>query len=228
MKRKLLNAARKRPSAELEQCPREKWVGIVDYVGSSTHVPDDPGCRAQSTISIAVSGTWGNPVSSTVTDGRTNPRAGASGSGVVGAEHADAGTKFGSSQRDHVLAYVSSNDFAVLRVGVGEDILHEVVAILIAGDIDQGDPGSVDAALADAVEIPSKKLGTSNLETLLHNLGCKLIHAVLGSIADDVVNRATTIRRGSMFTDVLDAPVAKLAMSDDVDVREDLLDAGTL
>ena len=147
---------------------------------------------------------------------------------MIGAEHADAGTELGSSQRDHVLAYVSSNDFAVLRVGVGEDILHEVIAILVAGYVDQGDPGSVDAALADAVEIPSKKLGTSNLETLLHNLGCKLIHAVLGSIADDVVNRATTIRRGSMFTDVLDAPVAKLAMSHDVDVREDLFDAGTL
>jgi len=43
-----------------------------------------------------------------------------------------------------------------------------------------------------------------------------------------VINRPIAVSRGSMFADVLDAPIAELAMGDDIDASEDLVDARTL
>jgi hypothetical protein len=106
--------------------------------------------------------------------------------------------------------------------------LDQVIAILIASNVDEGDPGAIMPALADTVKISSEKFGSTNLEALLDDLGSKLIHAVLGSVADDVINGPAPVGRGSMLANVLNAPVAKLAVGDDVDVGEDLLDTRTL
>lgn len=102
--------------------------------------------------------------------GMANTRARTSSNSMIGAEHADAGAELGSAKGDHVLPDVSSNDLAVLRVGMGQDVLDEVVAILVAGDIDQRDAGTVVSTLADAIQIATQELGTSDLEALLNNL----------------------------------------------------------
>lgn len=160
--------------------------------------------------------------------GRTSTWTRAGLDGWVGAEHANSRSELRSTKRDHVLANMTSNMLTVLRVGVSQDILDQVVAVLITGNVDQRNAGSVVAAFADAVEVAAEEVGTTNLEALLNNLRSKLIHTVLGGIADDVINGAAAISWGTMFTDVLDAPVAKLAVSDDVNTAEDFLDARSL
>jgi hypothetical protein len=123
---------------------------------------------------------------------------------------------------------MGGDNLAVLGGSMGENVLDEVVAVLIAGDVDQGNPRTVDPALADAVQVAAQKLGAANLQTLLNNLGGELVHAVLSSIADDMVDGPATVRRSAVLADVLDAPVAKLAVGDNVDIGQDFLDARTL
>lgn len=43
-----------------------------------------------------------------------------------------------------------------------------------------------------------------------------------------MVDGTAAVLRSAVLTDVLDAPVAKLAMGDNVNVGKDLLNAGTL
>lgn len=43
-----------------------------------------------------------------------------------------------------------------------------------------------------------------------------------------MVDGAAAVSRGAMLADVLNAPVAELAMGDNVNVGEDLLNAGAL
>lgn len=127
-----------------------------------------------------------------------------------------------------MLPNVGSNDFAVLRRGVVEDPLDEIVSILIASNVDQRNTGTITASLADSVKIAAQKFGTANLEALLDNLGGKLVSAILSSITDNMINSPATIRRSSMFADMLDAPISELAVSDNVNVGENLFNAGAL
>lgn len=147
---------------------------------------------------------------------------------MVGAQHAHTRAKLGSAERDHVLADVGSDNLTVLGGGVSQDVLDEVVAVLVAGNVDQRDPRAVEAAFADAVQIASEEIGAANLETLFDNLGGELVHAVLGSITDDVINSPAAVRRSPVLADVLDAPVSKLSVGDQVDVDQHLLNARTL
>ena len=55
-----------------------------------------------------------------------------------------------------------------------------------------------------------------------------MVHAILCSIAEDMVNGAASISWCSVLADMLNAPVAKLTVSDDVDTVQDLSDARTL
>jgi hypothetical protein len=147
---------------------------------------------------------------------------------MVGAEHSDSGTKLGSTKGDHVLPDVSSNDFAMLRGGIVQDPLDEVVSVLIARDVNQGDAGTITTSFADSVEVAAQELSTTNLETLLNHLRGELIGAVLGSVANDMVDCPATVGRSAVLADVLDAPVSELAMGNNVNVGEDLLDTGAL
>lgn len=158
----------------------------------------------------------------------TDAGARTSDNGRVGAEHADAGAELGATKRNHVLPDVGSDDLAVLVGSVGQDVLDQIVAILVAGDVDERDAGTIVATLADTIEVATQELRAADLEALLDNLGCELISAILGGIANDVVDGAATVGRGTVLADVLDAPVAELAMGNDVDVGKDLLDAGAL
>lgn len=178
-----------------------------------------------STIAVATSVARGTTHAA---HSRADSRARTGGDRRVGAEHADAGAELGSTKRNYVLADMSGNDFAMLHAGVGEDVLNQVVAVLVAGNVNQGDTGAVDSTLAHTVEVATEKVATANLEALLDNFGGVLISAILGSVTDDVVNSTRSIGRGTMLANVLDAPVAELAMSDDVNIGKDLLNAGAL
>lgn len=128
---------------------------------------------------------------------------------------------------------------------MSEDVLDQVVAILIAGNcndaldhgileertrltINQRDTRAVWTSFADPLEIAFKELGAANLQALLDDLGGELVHAVLGSVAEHMIDSAAAILRGAMLANMLDAPVAELAMSYDVDVGQYFVDAGTL
>lgn len=52
-----------------------------------------------------------------------------------------------------MLANVASNELAVLRVGVGEDVLNEVITILITGDVDQGNTRTIVTSLTDSIKV---------------------------------------------------------------------------
>jgi len=84
------------------------------------------------------------------------------------------------------------------------------------------------ATLADTIEITTQKINSTYLKTLLDNLRGKLVHAVLGCITDDMVNGSTTISWSTVLANVLNAPIAKLAMGDNVNASKDLLNAGAL
>ena len=127
-----------------------------------------------------------------------------------------------------MLADVLSNDLTVLRVGVSQNVLNEIVAVLVTRNVDQWDSGTIVTAFANTIEVTTEKINTTNFETLLNNLGSKLIHAVLRGIADNMINCTAAISRSSMLTDVLNAPVAELAVSNDVNTSKNLLDARAL
>ena len=161
-------------------------------------------------------------------NGRSDARAWPSLNSRVGAEHAYSRAELGSTKRDHVLADVLRDDLAMLRVGMSQDVLDEVVAILITCNVDQWDARTIKAALTNTIKVAAEKLNTSNLEALLNDLGGELIHAVLRSITDDVVDSSAAIGWSTVLADVLNAPISELAMSNDVNAGKNLLNAGTL
>lgn len=147
---------------------------------------------------------------------------------MVGAQHSDTRSKLGSSERDHVLSNMGSNHLTMLRRSVVKNPLNKVISVLVAGNVNQRNAGAVAASLANSIKISTEKLGTTNLEALLHNLGGKLVSAILCSISDDVVDGPAAVRGGSVFAYVLDAPVPKLAVSHNIDIGENFFDAGAL
>jgi len=162
------------------------------------------------------------------TDCRTDTRARTSLDSRVGAEHANSRAKLGSTERDHVLADVRSNSLTMLWIGVRQDVLDEIIAVLIAGDVNQGNARTIKTTFTDTIEVAAEEVNTTNLEALLNNLGSKLIHAILRSIANDMVNSSAAISWSTMLADVLNAPVAKLTVGDDVNALKNLLNARAL
>ena len=99
---------------------------------------------------------------------------------------------------------------------------------MIACDVNEGNARTVVATFTNSIEVATKEVDATNLEALLNNLRSKLVHAVFRSVSDDMINCSAPISWGSMFANVLDAPVAELAVRDDIDTSKDLIDAGTL
>lgn len=145
-----------------------------------------------------------------------------------------------------MFADVGCHNLATLRVGVGEYILNKIIAKLVARDcsccqqrsstndcrcqltVNQRHTRAVRTSLANTVEVAIEKIGATNLQALLNDLGGKLIHAVLGGKTQDVVDGAATVRRAAVLTDVLDAPVAELTMGHHIDAGKNLVDARAL
>lgn len=152
----------------------------------------------------------------------------ASGDSWVGAEHADTGAELRPSQRHHVLADVSSHDLTVLRVGMSENVLDEVVSVLVTGDVDKRNPRSIETTFADSIQITPEELGTTDLQAFLNDLGSELIHRVLCGVSNDMIDGTATVGGGTVLADVLDTPITELTVGHNIDVSKDFLDAGAL
>lgn len=127
-----------------------------------------------------------------------------------------------------MLADVASDNLPVLGVGVSKNVLDEIVAVLVAGNINEWNTWTVVAAFANTIKISTKKFHSANLEAFFNNFGGKLVHAILRCIANDVVNGAAAVNWYSMLANVLDAPISKLAVSNDVDTSKNFFDAWSL
>ena len=106
--------------------------------------------------------------------------------------------------------------------------MDKVVAVLVTCNVNQGNSSSIQATFADAVQIPSQELTAPNLQTLFHHLGRKLISAVFSCVANNVVNSPAAVWWRTVFANMLDAPVSKLAMSNDIYIGKDFFNAGAL
>lgn len=62
-----------------------------------------------------------------------------------------------------MLSNVLSNDFPMLRIGMGENVLDEVVAVLVTRDIDQRNTRTVETTLTDTIKIATEKVNPTNL-----------------------------------------------------------------
>ena len=181
-----------------------------------------------STISTRVSRVWLRHARVGSADSRTNTRTRTSLDRGIGTEHANTRAKLGSAKRNHVLANVLSDNLTMLRVGVRENVLDEVITVLVARDVNQGDARTIVTALTNSIEIATKEVNTTNLEALLNNLGSKLIHAVLRSKANDMINCSAAISWSTVLADVLNTPIAELTVSNNVDASENFFNTGTL
>jgi uncharacterized protein YunC (DUF1805 family) len=83
--------------------------------------------------------------------------------------------------------------------------------------VNQWHAGTLRAAFTDTFKIAVKELISANLKALLDDLRSILIHAVLSGEAENMVDRAAAISGSSMLADMLNAPVAELAVRDDID-----------
>lgn len=118
--------------------------------------------------------------------------------------------------------------FAVLGRRVVEDPLDEIVAVLVARNVNQRDPSTIATTLAHSVQVSAQKISPTNLQTLLNHLRGKLIGTVLGSVSNYMVNGPTAVRRRTVLANVLDAPVSKLAVGHNIDIGKHFFNARPL
>ena len=127
-----------------------------------------------------------------------------------------------------MLANVNSNLLTLVVVSVHQYPLDQIVAVLVSSNVDERDAGTVWSSRGDDTKVAIQKLQAANLQTLLNNFGSKLIDAVIVRVRKDVVDDATLVGGRPMLAEMLNAPVAKLTMSDEVDVCNDFLDCRAL
>jgi hypothetical protein len=82
--------------------------------------------------------------------------------------------------------------------------------------VNQRHPWSISTPGAHARKIAVQKLGAAYLQTLLDNLRCKLIHAIVNRPKEDMLNSTASIVRSTMFANMLDTPISELAMGEHV------------
>jgi hypothetical protein len=116
----------------------------------------------------------------------------------------------------------------MLRIGVRQYVLNKIVAILVAGNIDKRNTRAVNTTLTNPIQITAQKFDTANLEAFFDNFGGKLIHAILRSKANDMVDSTAAISWSSVFTNVLDAPITELTVGDNIDACKNLFNARAL
>jgi hypothetical protein len=123
---------------------------------------------------------------------------------------------------------MGSDNLPMLGSSIVEDPLDEVVAVLVTRNVNQRDASAVSTSFTNAVQVARKKIAAPDLETLLDNLGSELVSAILRCISNNMVNGSAAVRGGTVFADVLDAPVSKLAVGNNVNVGKHFFDARTL
>lgn len=122
-----------------------------------------------------------------------------------------------------MLSYVDGNLLSLLLVGIHKNPLNEIVAVLIASNIDERNSWSLGMSCGNHIQIPIEKLNSANLEAFLDHLRGILVDAVAVSIDEDVVNDTSFVRWSTVLTEMLDAPVAKLSVSNEINVGNDFL-----
>lgn len=127
-----------------------------------------------------------------------------------------------------MLANVNGDLLALVMMSIHQDPLNQIVAILIASNVDERNTRSIWTLSSDDSQVAIQELESTNLETLLDNLGSKLINAVVVGIGQDVIDDTTLVRGRAVLAQVLDTPVTELTMSDEIDVRDDFFDGRAL
>ncbi len=127
-----------------------------------------------------------------------------------------------------MLPNMAGDDLPMLRIGVSEDVLDEIIAVLITGNVNKGNTRTVKTTFAHTIQVTTQELNATYLQALLDHFRCKLVHAVFRCISNDMIGCTTAIRRSAVLTNVLDAPVSKLAVCDNVNAGKYLFNTGTL
>lgn len=127
-----------------------------------------------------------------------------------------------------MLPDVDGDLLLLVVVSVHQNPLDEVIPILISSDVDKWDARTIRPSGGDDQKILVQEIQTTDLEALLHNFGSKLIDAIVVGVGQDVINDATLVGWRAMLAEMLNTPVAELAMSDKVDVGDDFLDSRSL
>ena len=94
--------------------------------------------------------------------------------------------------------------------------------------IDQGHARAVRTAGANPREIAIKKLSAANFKAFFDDLGSKLVHAIVASPQEDMLDGTILVMRSSVLTDVLDAPITELAMGEEIDFCKNFLNGRAL
>lgn len=153
---------------------------------------------------------------------RTSDRVG------VAAEHCNTRAKLGAAERDHVLADMDGHLLALMGMSVHQDPLNEIIAVLVPRNVDEWNARTICTCGGDDAQVPIQELVAADLETFFNDLGGKLIDAVVVGVAQDVIDNAALVRRGAVLAEVLDAPVAELTMSNEINVGDHLFDGRAL
>ena len=127
-----------------------------------------------------------------------------------------------------MLANVNSDLLPLVMMGVHQDPLNQIVAILIPRNVNERNTRTVRMCSGNNAKIALKELHTTNLQTLFDNFGGKLIDAVAVGIAQNVVNDSALVWRGAMLAKMLNAPVAELPVRNEINVGDDFLDGRAL
>lgn len=90
---------------------------------------------------------------------------------------------------------------------------------MVAGNVNEGDSGAVKSTLTNAIKIATEEINATDLETFLDNFGSELIHAIVRSVANNMVDGSAAISWRAVLTNVLDAPIAKLPLGNDINFR---------
>ena len=77
-------------------------------------------------------------------------------------------------------------------------------------------------------EVAFKELDTANLQAFFDNLGSKLIDAVAVRITEDMVNHSPLVWRRAMLAEMLNAPIPKLSVRNEIYVVDDFFDGRAL
>jgi hypothetical protein len=141
---------------------------------------------------------------------------------------------------------MTGHELTLMSCSVHQDPLDQIVAVLISRyymsllarpteenkrfplTVNQWHPRSFGTTSAYTGEIAVQELGAPDLQTFLDDFGCKLIHAVIHSMVEYMLNRTTLVVGSAMLTYVLDAPVAELAMSKQINLCQNFFNGRSL
>lgn len=94
--------------------------------------------------------------------------------------------------------------------------------------IDQRHARAVRTASANTGKITVKELSTTNFKTFFNNLRSELVHAIISGPHEDMLDGTVLVMWSSVLTDVLDAPIAKLAVGEEINFCKNFLNSRAL